>query len=38
MNHAHMAGLDHGDVPIRTMIADFLRRFRVCLVLSVPGV
>lgn len=33
MDHTHMAGHDHG-----AMIADFLRRFWVCLVLSVPVV
>ena len=33
MDHTKMGGHDHG-----AMIADFLRRFWVCLVLSVPVV
>ena len=33
MNHSKMGGHDHG-----AMIADFLRRFWICLALSVPVV
>ncbi|CCH03600.1 Cu2+-exporting ATPase (plasmid) [Fibrella aestuarina BUZ 2] len=33
-NHGH----DHGGPPMRAMIVDFLRRFWICLILSVPVV